>query len=1071
MRTVLPGSAKFLLLMSMCALQTQVLFSQTTDLPSQKNKATVIPNKFHTAASRAKDQEKTVLQKECHVIDIESSVAGKNTRISSEDAFEENLKKLIREKQKTHSSARTQATVYTIPVIVHVIHNGEAVGTGANLSAAQIRSQIDVLNEDFRRKAGTPGFNNNPAGADVEIEFALALRDPQGNTLAEPGIHRYKGSRTSWESYGGEANPGNTQTELKPKTIWDPNSYFNIWSLSIADDIIGEAQFPIRSNLPGLDISGYPTGATTDGVILDYRVVGRTGNVSNGFTGRTATHEIGHWLGLRHIWGDDNGGCTKDDFCNDTPKTADKHRGCPSNEDSCTDPGKDMVQNYMDYTDDACVNVFTNDQKARMRTVLETSPRRKELLSSTVYVPANGSTRPIAQFSVNRTTACVGNSIQFTDKSLGNVTGWAWTFYDKAGNKLSEATSQNTSLTFNTSGTYGVRLIASNAIGKDTLAYASYITVLPTASLAFPFSENFEGTTSLANWLEYNPDADMQWNIYNGASAGGNGVQSVYFDNYNGDEENNPYGTQDGLVSTKLNLATNQFAELSFDVAYARYDASYSDSLEILYSTDCGQTFKTFWSKGGQSLATADDTEGEFVPSDSEWRKETISLGFLNGNASVYLMILNKSSWGNNLYLDNIKVQVPVPTQKPTPDFTVDRQTVCAGSSVQFTDASLNYPRTWSWSFAGGIPINATKQHPVVTYQTPGTYAVTLTAGNALGTNTITRQAYITVLANPAVQLIANKTAICWGDSVTLTANGATTYRWLEGTDVIGEGKTIVVKPTANTTYTVEGVNGGNCINSSSIQIAVNTTNLPEQPEAIAGNVASCLGEQNYVITGVAGLTYKWIVSGGGTVTGSGNTATVNWTNIGKYVLSVVASNANGCASPVRTVEVTVSNPPAKPTISINATADSSIVTLTSSIAPSYQWLKNSVVIPGATKRSYNVTAPGAYTVQVSSNGCPAISDASVLTGEEYSNATDQLIQVFPNPVSDKLIVKLPVITSSSPVKLTIFNSLGQRVDEWLVQVSNNQEIQLPVQEYTKGKYVLLITHQNKQYTRSFIKF
>jgi hypothetical protein len=320
-------------------------------------------------------------------------------------------------------------------------------------------------------------------------------------------------------------------------------------------------------------------------------------------------------------------------------------------------------------------------------------------------------------------------------------------------------------------------------------------------------------------------------------------------------------------------------------------------------------------------------------------------------------------------------------------------------------------------------------------------------------------------------QLTANKTAICSGDSVTLTASGAATYRWLEGTDLIGEGKTIVVKPTSNTTYTLESKNEGGCINSSSIQIAVNTTNLPELPSAISGNLTTCLSEQTYAVTGLDGLIYKWTVSGGGTVTGNGNTATVNWTNIGKYVLSVVASNTSGCASPLRTVEITVSNPPDKPSITIVASSDSSMVTLKSSIAQNYQWLKNGIVIAGATNRLYNVTSPGAYTVQVSNNGCSIISDATVLTGEKHNNSINQQIQVFPNPVSDKLSVKLPVIASSSPVKLTIYNSLGVRVDEWEVQTSNNQEIQLPVSEYTKGRYVLLITHQNNQYTRSFIKF
>lgn len=1063
--------SRYLLLLGIFMLQVQLLSGQ--DLHSslhQKTSSRTMSGKF-TPDVNPNRIEKDVKpgEKECRVIDIETLAGSNNARLSAVDAFEEELQKNIEKYKQKMRSARTQATVYTIPVIVHIVHNGEAVGTGPNLSAAQIRSQIDVLNEDFRRKAGTAGFNTDPAGADIEIEFALALRDPNGNTLAEPGIHRYKGGRASWPSFGGESDPGVTQTELKPKTIWDPTLYFNIWSLSIEDNIIGEAQFPIRSTLEGLDIPGYPISASTDGVIIDYRVLGRTGNVSSGFTGRTATHEIGHWLGLRHIWGDDNGGCTKDDYCNDTPKTADKHRGCPGNMDSCTDAGKDMVKNYMDYTDDACVNVFTNDQKTRMRTVLETCPRRKELLSSTVHIPVSGSTPPIAKFSASRTVACANTTIQFTDASLGNVTGWNWVIYNSASTKLTESSLQNPAFIFSNSGLYSVELVAINAIGKDTLLESGYITILPSANLVLPFHETFEGTSALANWLIYNPDGDVEWQASGAASAHGTGTQSFYFDNFNGDDENNPYGTVDGLISTKLDLAVNQFAELTFDVAYARYDDSYSDSLEILYSTDCGQTFHTFWEKGGQSLATAPDTDAEFTPSSTQWRKENISLGFLNGNASVFLVILNKSSWGNNMYIDNIKINVPVPTQKPDPSFYVLQQTVCTGTKVKFNDTSQHSPRNWNWSFPGGTPATSTQQHPVVTYQTPGTYAVSLTVSNPLGSNTITQSGYITVLGNPVVQITANKTAICSGDSITLNASGAATYRWLEGKDFIGEGNSIVVKPTASIIYTVEGKNAGGCINLNSIQIAVDTTNLPEQPGTIAGLLATCLSTQNYSVASVTGLTYTWQVSSGGTITSTGNTATVNWTSAGKHVLSVVASNSRGCASPLRTVEVTVSNTLSKPIITVTAPQDSSTITLTSSIAQNYQWFNNGTAINGATGRNYNVKAAGTYTVQVSNEGCSATSDPTVLTGDDYIGKTAQKFTLFPNPVADRLHFKLPA--GPGTFKIQIYNSIGKRVDELNVEGANREEFELSVSHYPKGRYLLFIIKNNTPYSQSFIKF
>ncbi len=271
--------------------------------------------------------------------------------------------------------------IYYIPVIVHVVHNGEPIGEGANISLEQVQSQIEVLNEDFRRREGTLGFNDSPLGADTRIEFFLAEYDPEGNILPEPGIDRVDGGRAIWPK-GAVRNPIDRQ--IKPLTIWDPNSYFNIWTVNfggfVSRDLLGYAQFPDESGLGGLDKD--EGNELTDGIVVGYNYFGSSekGNFPELYApfdlGRTTTHEVGHWLGLRHIWGD--GDCTQDDFCNDTPNAEAPNFGCPDSAFSCT--SVDMFQNYMDYTYDACMNIFTQCQKDRMRLVLETSPRRKELV-------------------------------------------------------------------------------------------------------------------------------------------------------------------------------------------------------------------------------------------------------------------------------------------------------------------------------------------------------------------------------------------------------------------------------------------------------------------------------------------------------------------------------------------------------------------------------------------------------------------------------------------------------------------------------------------------------------------
>lgn len=291
----------------------------------------------------------------------------------------------IKSHNASAKSALSTNTVVTIPVVVHVIHDGDAVGTGENISAAQIESQITVLNQDYGRQEGTNGWNDNPVGADTEIQFCLAKRDPNG--LASTGIVRYNMGDTN----GFEMNEMDTQ--IKPATIWDPEQYLNIW---VVKDIYlevfgfqlplaGYATFPTQSGLDGLD--GLDPDADADGVVIGSMYFGSHQIYPEGTydptkdLGRTTTHEIGHFFGLRHIWGD--GDCTVDDYCEDTPVAADANAGCATGTDSCPDnDGLDMIENYMDYTDDMCQNIFTQDQKLRMQAVLQNSPRRATLATS-----------------------------------------------------------------------------------------------------------------------------------------------------------------------------------------------------------------------------------------------------------------------------------------------------------------------------------------------------------------------------------------------------------------------------------------------------------------------------------------------------------------------------------------------------------------------------------------------------------------------------------------------------------------------------------------------------------------
>ncbi|MCE7991528.1 MAG: T9SS type A sorting domain-containing protein [Roseivirga sp.] len=276
--------------------------------------------------------------------------------------------------------------VYRIPVVVHVLHTGEVYGEGAHLTKAQVEAQIRILNEDFRRRPGTKGFNTHPDGGDAQIEFVLANTAPDGSPTDGVIVKDISNLPAP------PPEAGNLVMYGAHYSYWNPEKYLNIWSVpGIPQDVLlGFARFP-ESDLPGLEDEHetswvLPGKGEIDGVAINAFHFGDRGLQSRYNLGRTATHEVGHFLGLFHTWGpnsNDQDGCSLDDFCQDTPTISDRTSGCPVGLISC-DGRPVMIENYMDYSDDACMNIFTNDQISRMRTVLKHSPRRKTLYTSPV---------------------------------------------------------------------------------------------------------------------------------------------------------------------------------------------------------------------------------------------------------------------------------------------------------------------------------------------------------------------------------------------------------------------------------------------------------------------------------------------------------------------------------------------------------------------------------------------------------------------------------------------------------------------------------------------------------------
>ena len=253
--------------------------------------------------------------------------------------------------------------VINIPTVFHIVYRNST----QNISDAQIQSQLAVMNNDFRKLNSdaslTPSLFAGVA-VDMEFNFCMAQSTPTG--AASNGINRIASTRTT--SFGTGNNVKQSSTGGTPG--WDPNKYLNVWVCDIGGGILGYATFPGTAS------------ATTDGIVCDYRYFGTTGTATAPFNkGRTVTHEIGHWLNLRHIWGDANCGS---DLVNDTPTHQTSNGGCPTfpKNNNCTGGGTEMTMNYMDYTDDACMYMFSAGQKSRSVALFASGGLRAALLTS-----------------------------------------------------------------------------------------------------------------------------------------------------------------------------------------------------------------------------------------------------------------------------------------------------------------------------------------------------------------------------------------------------------------------------------------------------------------------------------------------------------------------------------------------------------------------------------------------------------------------------------------------------------------------------------------------------------------
>ncbi len=299
-------------------------------------------NKTNTTETDLATSENRITKRSCGSNDVlEAQLAsdpGLKARMDNIESFTQNV-------IKNKLQSRLVNGVIEIPVVVNVVYKTAA----QNISAAQIQSQIDVLNEDYN--------NTNADRTLVPSEFS-SVDANVGVRFVLAAVNRKATTKTSFST--NDAVKKSSQGGIAPT---DPTHNLNIWTCNLGNGLLGYAQFPGGAS-------------ATDGVVILYSAFGRTGTLISTYNkGRTATHEVGHWMNLRHIWGDATCG---NDLVSDTRIAQTANYGCPTYPKLTTCTGKlaEMTMNYMDYTDDACMYMFTNGQKARMLAIFATGGPR-----------------------------------------------------------------------------------------------------------------------------------------------------------------------------------------------------------------------------------------------------------------------------------------------------------------------------------------------------------------------------------------------------------------------------------------------------------------------------------------------------------------------------------------------------------------------------------------------------------------------------------------------------------------------------------------------------------------------
>jgi len=658
---------------------------------------------------------------------------------------------------------------------------------------------------------------------------------------------------------------------------------------------------------------------------------------------------------------------------------------------------------------------------------------------------------PVAYFSADPAAPCgTQDTVILNDQSQGIVTDWYWQITPSSYSFINgtDDSSQYPQVIFTNPGQYSVSLWVSNSYGSDDTTLYQAISV---GGAPLPFYETFENPNP--GWEIFNPDADITW-VSTGVNGTSPGSTGMYMNHYSYSAS----GQRDELISPALDFSNDTMVSMTFEYASAYYSSTYSDSLLVYASGDCGSTWTEVaaYSSSDSLFSTVGAITSSFSPSDStHWCHgstniicPTIDLNSYSGLSGVRVKFVAVNGYGNNTYLDNINIAGQAQLA-PVASFGGDT-IACTGKTVSFYDYSSPAPSSRLWTFPGGTPSSSTLANPTVVYATAGSYDVKLQVNNSAGVDSIIKPNFIniTTAPNASVSLSVSSTTICIGDSITalvnITNGGASPYiDWMvNGTVVASNTMTYSNQFADGDVLTVRMISSDDCVaNPTVMDSTIFTVNARPQVS---------LGSQGYVceLDGPQALSGGQPIGGNYSGTGITNDSIFpSIAGVGSHWVYYTYTDATTGCSNTKKRAISVQSAPSKPTIS-QSPSNGQLQAGTPAGTFTYEWLDDNMdPISGATSATYLPTANGTYYVRIFSNIlCSNVSDAYIVVNIGLDEELLNGLEIYPNPAQTQVNIALP-----GSAQIRILDASGREVyNQWV-----EQRTAIDVQQWARGAYIV----------------